>query len=560
MFSRMPIRLALAGIVFVGVVGLVGVTAILLVSERDAMMEARIHEIRVLSEAAAEQLAYFEGLHARGELTLEEAQTQARDALRDIRFGNNDYFYAYDYDGVNRILGPSPDREGTSMLDVVDHNGVQLIRGLISQARAGGGVVHYDWPRADSDTPVAKIGYAVPFEPWQWLIGTGVYVDDLDAEFMRKLQQVALLTCLVLIVTVGVAALVAGSIIRGLRGMTAVMDRLAAGDRSVTVPFRGYRNEIGRMAKAVEVFRIAAVEKAALEAREAAAQAQAAADKRAVLRDMADRLEQQIGGAVQVVCEAASGLTATATSLSSVAEESSQQAASVAAASEEAAVNVSNVSNVSDRLSHSGHDMAVRVGEQATVAAAAVEATARSNAEIAGLAEKVDEIGEIVAIITGIAEQTNLLALNATIEAARAGEAGRGFAVVASEVKTLATETARATDRIASQITAVQTQTGSAVTAIQSIDTHIHRIQEISREIEPAVEGLSAAMGEISANSGEVAVAAGEVSQQVSGINLAARRTGGDAASVLQSARNLTAQADDLSSHMKAVITQLRAE
>ena len=206
MFSRMPIRLALAGIVFVGVVGLVGVAAILLLSERDAMLEARIHEIRVLSEAAAEQLGHYNDLHERGVLTLEEAQTQARDSLRDLRFGNNDYFYAYGYDGVNRILGPTPDREGTAMLDVTDHNGVRLIRDLISQARAGGGVVHYEWPRAGTDSPVAKIGYAVPFEPWQWFIGTGVYVDDLDAEFTQKLTQVAILIFVVLVITVGVAA------------------------------------------------------------------------------------------------------------------------------------------------------------------------------------------------------------------------------------------------------------------------------------------------------------------------------------------------------------------
>ena len=166
MLRNLSISLRLAIIVVVGLVGLLTLTIVLSLSERETLYEARVQEIAMLSESAAGVMAHFHAAHVNGEMTLDEAQTRARDALRDIRFGNNDYFYAYDYDGNNRILGPAPEREGTNMVDLADPNGVQLVRELISAARNGGGVVAYDWPRAGSDAPIPKIGYAAPFEPW----------------------------------------------------------------------------------------------------------------------------------------------------------------------------------------------------------------------------------------------------------------------------------------------------------------------------------------------------------------------------------------------------------
>ena len=559
MLSRLSIKLRLAVIVIAGALGLVALSVNLLMTVKDVLYEGRVREIALASEIAGKTLAEFHAAHQRGEMTLDEAQTQARDALRGLRFGNNDYFYAYTYEGENVILGPAQDREGTLMIDVADDNGVQLIRELIAAAGEGGGVVEYDWPRAGSDAPVPKIGYAWPFDEWGWFIGTGVYIDDLEVAFQETLFE-ALWVILSMVVAASlVAFFLVRSVIKGISDTTSTMHRLAGGETDLTVPYRDHDNEIGHMAQAVEVFRVNAVEKQRLEQEQEAAKQRAEADKREAMRQLADAFEASVGEIVQSVSSAATEMQSTAQSMSAIAEETNRQSTAVASAAEESSTNVNTVAAAAEELGSSISEISRQMSAQTGAADEAAEEASTSDAQIKGLAEQADTIGEVVSLITGIAEQTNLLALNATIEAARAGEAGKGFAVVASEVKSLANQTAKATDQIANQIAAIQNQTSGAVGGIAAINEKIHRIKEISASVAAAIEQQNAASTEISRNAQDVSSGTTQVSSAIVGVREASQQAGESAENVLTAAEELSRQSEHLAAEVADFMQRVRA-
>jgi methyl-accepting chemotaxis protein len=200
-----------------------------------------------------------------------------------------------------------------------------------------------------------------------------------------------------------------------------------------------------------------------------------------------------------------------------------------------------------------------QVDHSSRVAAEAVERAGRTNTSIEGLASAAQKIGDVVKLINDIASQTNLLALNATIEAARAGEAGKGFAVVASEVKSLATQTAKATDEIAAQIGAMQVSTGEAVTAIREIGEVIKRVNDVSTTIAAAVEEQGAATQEIARNAQQAAKGTSDVSTNISGVTQAAGETGTAATQVLEAAKSVAAQSENLRQRVDSFLGSIRA-
>ena len=559
MLRHMSIRLRLVLIMVVSVVGFPVLSGLMLLSEKEAAYNARVESIATLSEAAVDMLAYYHARQESGELTLEAAQTLARDALRDIRFGNDDYYYVYDYEGTNQVLGPAPAREGTDMIGVKDPNGVFLIRDLIVAAKNGGGVVNYDWPRAGSEVPVAKIGYGAPFQPWGWMVGTGVYVDDLDALFWASLTKALTIVAVILTVTAGIVLMSARAISHGVATTTATMRSLAEGETELNVPFQDLRNEIGEMARAVEVFRINAVEKIALEQQQKEANARAEAEKKAAMLTLADQFQAEVGEIVQSVSSAATEMQSTSQSMSDIASEASNQANIVSTAATDASSNVATVAAASEELGNSIGEISRQMTVQTGAAEEAVSAAALSDTEIKGLADRVESIGDVVNLITNIAEQTNLLALNATIEAARAGDAGKGFAVVASEVKSLANQTGKATEEIASQIQSVQDQTGRAVSAIADINAKIDRIREISTSVAAAIEEQNAAATEIGRNTQQASAGTEEVTSSIAGVRSASDQTGESAGNVLAASAELAQQSERLSAQVTSFLDRVRA-
>ena len=346
---------------------------------------------------------------------------------------------------------------------------------------------------------------------------------------------------------------------RPLTGMTQAMRRLADGDTEAAVPFANRRDEIGAMSATVAVFKQNLVHARALEAETALTRAGAEAQRRQMMRDLADRFESAVGGIVRSVTTAATQLQSTAQSLTATATQTAGQSTGAAAAAEEAASNVTTVAAAAEELGSSVNEIGRQVGSSAHVAQAAVQEAGATAHLVQDLSTAARRVGEVVDMIAAIASQTNLLALNATIEAARAGAAGRGFAVVATEVKALADQTAKATAEISAQIAQIQGSTTQAVQAIDGIAGRIREISGLANAIAAAVEEQGAATQEIVRNVAEAAAGTEAVTSNVSGVAGAAEETGAAAAQVLSSASEMARQAAQLGSEVEHFLATVRA-
>jgi methyl-accepting chemotaxis protein len=351
---------------------------------------------------------------------------------------------------------------------------------------------------------------------------------------------------------------IARGITRPLAEMTTDMTKLAEGDTSVPINGLERGDEIGAMARAVEVFKEGLIRAARLD--EERKQAEWTKDKRArVIDNLLKEFNDEVADALAGMASTATELEATSRALSVTAEDASAQAAAVAAGIEETAVNMRTAAGSVEHLAESGADISRKVADSVRISEGASSEAQRASELIDGLASAVDKIGAVVALINDIAAQTNLLALNATIEAARAGEAGKGFAVVANEVKHLANQTAKATDEIAGQISTVQRVTGDAVSAIGSITSVIEQVHEVATGIADAVRSQDAATGEIATNIQQVASAAGEISSNVTGVNKAAEETRHASGEVLQTAQDVSERANKLRDRVDTFLTSIRA-
>jgi|GEM_PF-118541 len=368
------------------------------------------------------------------------------------------------------------------------------------------------------------------------------------------------LSVVALVLGVGLALVLGGAISRPLTRMTQAMAALAGGDKTVEIPARGQKDEIGHMAEAVQVFKDNAIRMEAMRVEQEEQKRRAEVERQAALRQMADSFESQVGGVVNAVTAAAVQLQASSKQMAATAHETSAQATTVSAAAEEASANVQTVASATEELSSSINEIASQVERSQEVSVRANSEASHTQQLIEKLSENVGSIGEIVALINDIASQTNLLALNATIEAARAGDAGKGFAVVASEVKNLANQTGRATDEIASKISAVQSGTNDAVAAISAISTVITEVSEISSGVASAVQEQTAATSEIARNVDQASAGTQEVSQNIGQVEQAARDTGNAAQQINDSATELSHQADVLKMEVRRFLDQVRSD
>jgi methyl-accepting chemotaxis protein len=370
-----------------------------------------------------------------------------------------------------------------------------------------------------------------------------------------------IIACMVgaLVIGLGLAWFIGGSIAGPIGRMTAAMGKLADGDTSVEITGVERGDEVGAMAQATQVFKDNAIETERLRKLSAEQEERQAEEKRQQMLQLADTFESAIGGVVDTVSSASTELQATAQSMSATAEQSNAQTSSVAAASEEASANVQTVATAAEELSASIAEISRQIAETNKVSQQAVDEADNASQSVAGLAEAAQRIGDVVNLISDIAEQTNLLALNATIEAARAGEAGKGFAVVAGEVKSLANQTAKATQEIAQQVESMQAATGGTVTTIESIVAVIKQISENAQGIAAAVEEQNAATGEISRNVQEASSGTQAVASNITGVRQAAEETGTAAGDVLESAGQLSKQSELLRGEVDKFLGDLRA-
>jgi methyl-accepting chemotaxis protein len=368
------------------------------------------------------------------------------------------------------------------------------------------------------------------------------------------------LVLLAIAVGVAVASMMAvgARVIRPLQSIRDAMLRVADGDLSAETSFTARRDEIGALAGALATFKQNAVEKAMIESEQLGRRAQAETRQRAV-ETYIGAFERQMGEALGTLGDASQQMRATSDRLSNTAERSRNQVEAVTGASEEASANVQTVAAASEELSQSIAEISRQVTSAAGIASRAVAETRQTDSTVQSLAETAGRIGEVVKLISAIAGQTNLLALNATIEAARAGEAGKGIAVVASEVKSLANQTAKATEEISAQIVAVQNVTKEAVAAIKRIGGTIGEVSAVATSIATSVEQQGAATQEITRNTQHAARRTKDVSDNIGGVADGTNDTGAAAQGVKSAADALTVQAERLRGHVKDFLDKIRA-
>ncbi len=410
---------------------------------------------------------------------------------------------------------------------------------------------------ADEATEVARLADEVRTAQGDILKNV---MTETDASLAAIEKLVIILASIALLVGVAAAFIIARGITVPIKSMTGVMTVLADGNLETEVPARDNKDEIGDMAKAVQVFKDNAIRVKQLEEEQEEQKRRTEAERKAAMRQLADSFEASVGDVIQTVTSAATELQASSEQMAATATETSAQATTVSTASEEASSNVQTVASATEELASSIREIGSQVQRSTVVSEQAVSSAAETSGAIQELSTIVNQIGEIVSLINDIADQTNLLALNATIEAARAGDAGKGFAVVASEVKNLANQTAKATGDIAAQIAKVQTGTGNAVKAIDAISKVIGEMSEISSSIASAVEQQSAATGEIARNVEQASIGTAEVSANITSVEQAASETGAAASQIRNSATDLSQQAEVLKVEVSKFLDQVRSD
>jgi methyl-accepting chemotaxis protein len=382
---------------------------------------------------------------------------------------------------------------------------------------------------------------------------------DKTAGAVRDTRQTVISTAAGALVLGALLAWLIGASVSGpIRSMTDRMQSLAAGELDQPIPGGESQDEIGRMARAVEVFRENALAVRRME-REAATQRQATeADRMRMMAELAGRFEQGMQGVIAGVGGRAEDMGRSAEELARVAERGRGLAEAVATRAEQASVNVQTVASATQELAASIREISSQVQRSVSVSSRATHETQRTSELIHGLSSAAEKIGNIIQLIQAIASQTNLLALNATIEAARAGDAGKGFAIVASEVKNLASQTAQATEQIASQIATIQSATDETVAAMTQFGATVKEMADISTAIASAVEEQGAATGEIARNVEEAASGTAAVTQEIVDVRAVAGETDAGAEAALAAAAALQQQAVSLKSNVDEFLHTIR--
>jgi methyl-accepting chemotaxis protein len=561
MLGNFKIGYKIIALSVIALLGVVAIAGIQLSSLRASMLEDRKDKIRSTTDYITSIAQSYQDKVDAGELTQEEAISQFYEISAAGKYdGQIGYFFVFATDGMTEMHGANEALVGRNLDGLQDSQGNYFIRDLIRVGnQPGGGFSSYFWPKPGQDKELTfeKLSFAQPL-PWGSIIGTGIYIDDVDAAFLEEAIFVGIVGVAILSIMTLVGLAIGRDITSGLRTLSSRMRVISTGDLTGEIEGQDRTDEVGDMARTVVSFREQARENVTLLENQRAMEQKAEADRRSALLDMADTLEKQVNGLIASISVSIKDMQSATDEMRNATNMNSELSNAVAAATTQTSTNVQTVSAATEELSASSDEIAQQIANSANIANRANEEAARTNQTVTGLADSAQRIGDVAKLIGDIAEQTNLLALNATIEAARAGDAGKGFAVVASEVKNLANQTAKATEEINEQILAVQNETSQAVDAIRLISETIAQVADSSSAIAAAVEEQHAAIGEISRNVQQAADGTSEVSQRIETVNENAGRVSDGTNQLANSAGKLVDEASALDNAVETFLKNLR--
>ncbi len=382
---------------------------------------------------------------------------------------------------------------------------------------------------------------------------------ELDANNHNMVNNIFIVMGVIILFIIGVSTYLFITIRRNFDNMHSDLETVM--NKDMATPLRTNpdgKDEFAAVGRSLVVFRKALAEIEEMNAREIEQKQRAEQERCAMMHELADNFDINIGGIIETVSAASTELNATARSMTGIAEQTSTLSSTVSAASEEATGNVQTVAAASEQMSNSIAEISQQVSQASGAARQAVAEVEKTGSQMQALAATADKINDVIGMISDIAEQTNLLALNATIESARAGEAGKGFAVVASEVKGLAGQTAKATEDIVAQVEEIQNATKQAVISMDDIGKIIKQVDEASTAIAAAMDEQGSATREIARNVHEAATGTEEVSRNITGVIEASQEAGAASGQVMSAADELSQQSEKLKTEVGKFIARIR--
>lgn len=525
-------------IVALALVVAVGLTLFMLSSSTKQAYDMRKMELHALTETAISTLSALNARVENGELSLGDAQAQARTELEKLRYGTSGYFFAFTHDHVYTAHPHRPQWVGTNQKDFTDKTGIPIIAEMVKIAQASGaGDITYYFNKPDSEELTPKLGYVIDFPTWNWVVGTGSYVDDIEAELATQRWTSLSGLAVGVLLMIFVSTLISNSVMKPLAALHDRMSSMSEGDLTAEIPSLSDKSEIGKMAGAVEGFRQGLELQAAMEEEQRRQDEErqrvvgilsqrlaALADGDLTVRvkdDLPPEFDQvaqdfnaavdRMSGAIHRIVEGVASMHNETNALDEATNELGMRTETQAASLEETTAALTELSGSVKTSAEESRSAARRVEEAGTRTERGAAVVQKTIDAMKGIEESSMQISSITSLIDDIAFQTSLLALNAGVEAARAGEAGRGFAVVAGEVRALAAKSSDAAQEIATLINNASREVQTGVGLAQDSGTALTEINDLIIAVRSIVNGLAESAREQSVSLSEITTAADQL-------------------------------------------------